>query len=163
MKITPEAQVLRDFIREKWDAGWSAGDIALAKHCSRGVIMGHVDRMKLPPRSNNGERRPRAFIIPLQAGAGIVANKTKAAPTKISLDKADEPKPIGLVADFPDRERTSCRFIHGEVGSGIWRLCGHSGYPWCSYHAGRFNAPQTGKSNIDPAVLRNSGINRALS
>ena len=108
-------------------------------------------------------QRNVVFILPYQGHAGASRNKTKTEPVKPAVSKADEPKPIGLVADFPDRERSSCRYIHGEVSSGNWQLCGMPGYPWCEHHTARLNTPQTGVSKIDAKVVRNSGINRCLS
>lgn len=148
MKLTPEAQALRDFIREKWDAGWSAGEIALAKHCTRGVIMGHVDRMQLEKRRTVRVVKP---IVPPQ-----MPKTTKIIPPK------EEPAPIGLVTDFPDRERATCRYIHGDVSSGTWQLCGVVGYPYCAFHAARFYVPQSGKSSVDKAMIAKSGILRAF-
>lgn len=104
-----------------------------------------------------GARRG-AFLLPYQVGTGLSMRKEKTAPAKVAVQPDDAPPPIGPIGDFPSGR--VCRFIHGEVGSGEWRCCGHPGSPWCAYHRSRFCAGATGKSNVNQQFLRNSGFGR---
>lgn len=166
-QLTEEAKALRAKIAVMWDEGKSMRQIAVACSVGRGVINGHVHRMKLPQRTKEARvqsgkvtgHKPRPFNIPPQNGMGGPKGE-KTAPKSIEIKSNGAPAPIGLVGDFPDRDRTTCRYIHGDVSSPNWQLCGAPGYPWCDHHAKRFHTPATNRSNVDMAVVRNSGINR---
>jgi hypothetical protein len=169
--LPPETKALRAKIKDMWTKGKSVRQMAVilaaseAKPLSRSAIMGHVHRMDLPHRSPDSKRqqaqKPKPFNIPPQNGLGGPKG-VKTGPKLTEIKNNGAPEPIGLVADFPDRERSTCRYIHGDVSSSKWTLCGHPGYPWCDHHAKRFTTPITNRSNIDPVKVRNSGIGRAL-
>lgn len=149
---------LVDRLGQYWASGMSSPYIAAA--------LGHG----LTPRAVRakaatlglGHRKTNGFVLPYQSGSGVSTRKEKTPPAKVATPQEGAPVPIGMVGDFPDRERSTCRFIHGEVGKGEWRLCGHSGYPWCAFHRDSFTTAATNRSNVNRDILRLSGINRVL-
>lgn len=157
----------RRIVTTRWAEGASAGQISKELGCTRNVVSSIIHRLRLPKRSEqareqqgkNNAAKQKGFAMPLVAGLGLSVLKAKKPPTFASKD--GHPQPIGPIADFPAKLDT-CRFIHGEVSSGSWQCCGLPGFPWCEFHEKRFTAPSTGKPNVDKAMLKASGILRAL-
>lgn len=113
-----------------WTDGLSGNQIANAMNgkYTRCAVIGMAHRMKLEPRNPNMNRH----LGGRRAETEVFIPKPYVPPIPV-----DEPAPIGDVGDFP-ADRTTCRYIHGDISSGTWRACGHPGYPWCSHHQSRF-------------------------
>lgn len=122
----PEADIQR--LRQLWCQGLSAAQISQAfeGRYSRNGVCGKAHRMGLDKRnpavSRGYQAREKKAAAPV---------KSKPLPANVTA-----PEPIGLREDFPS-DRTTCRAIHGDLMQG-GVLCGHAGYPWCEFHAGRY-------------------------
>lgn len=133
-------------LRQYWANGMTAPVMAAA--LGHGITSRAVRAKALT--LGLGARRG-AFLLPYQVGTGLSMRKEKTAPANVAVQHDDAPPPIGPVGDFPSGQ-TTCRFIHGDVGRGEWRLCGHPGYPYCQVHFRRCLTPASISRSKIPAL-----------
>lgn len=125
-------------LKTLWAEGYSASAVArtLGDGVSRNAVLSKIHRMGFAARSPDllrpiqRQHHPR----PRQSrsnGDGAEMH----APLQDKQPSSPAPEPIGPVAE--SAERGCCQYIHGDVGSATWRMCGHPGFPWCDYHRPR--------------------------
>lgn len=127
-------QETKDRIFAFWDRGDSAGYIAEQVGISRCAVIGIVSRSGRSRTTvvDRGRRRARMVKTdPIKIRVNHnAADLRKPAP-------AEEPEPVGPLADFPPFG--GCQFIRGPFVTGNWRMCGHPsrqvGSRWCAWHA----------------------------
>jgi len=136
--VDPELEHRKQIIKARWLAGATSSQIGRELGISRNSVMGHVNRMKLPKRSDDSarqegkkvaKRKYTGFALGLIPGLGISVSKDKKDPYKASKDILE---PLGPVGDFPPGQ--TCRAISGDVSTGNWQCCGRPGYPYCAAH-----------------------------
>ncbi len=122
--LTPESVALREKIKDLWQIeGWSAGMIGRKLGVTRNVVIGHVQRMKLPSRGNTGRRLPPA---------GCIHAKTipKPPPMPVLVEAPLEPLHVGM----DDLGRHTCRWPYGNAYP--FTFCGHPTHKGGKYCAG---------------------------
>lgn len=134
-------------LRELWDQGLSAGQIAARfSGVSRNAIIGKARRLGLSSRKNM-QIRPRAkMIAPPKASVKPLVRDPrrpvkKADPVKSAEVKRIENRPAPMDMPKPlfkhlfDLNHNDCRWpVSGEKASTLF--CGHPSEPNCSYCAG---------------------------
>jgi len=141
-EIDPELEHRKQIIKARWLAGATSSQIGKELRISRNSVMGYVNRMKLPQRSQDAVRqegkkashkhKPRGFALAMIPGLGFSVSKDKKDPYKPSKDILE---PLGPIGDFPPGR--TCRAISGDVALGNWQCCGRPGYPYCAAHKER--------------------------
>lgn len=139
-------EALEDFVA----AGMTSSEIARAlerKFSLRGVIsrnavIGKVHRLGL---SLSGGPTHEGTIPPRKPKpARVVVIRKPKPPRKPEVPPMpDEPKPLGPKNDLADFG--TCRWIHGDVRDGKWRMCGHpivNRSSYCAHHLARTLNPQ---------------------
>lgn len=116
---------------EMHNSGMSAGQMATAfgSCVTRNSVLSKTKRLMA--------NHPELFIHiknPAATRQQLPVIKLAPKPKPVLVKDLSAPEPLGAINDFPDRERTTCRYIHGDPSQGEWRACGHSGYPYCQFH-----------------------------
>lgn len=175
----PVTEHRKQVIKARWEDGASTGQISRELGITRNTVMGHVRRMNLPQRTQDAVRQqgranaskqkanPKGFALALIGGGGVSRDKTKAAPVKIETVEVAEPFRIdgALVTLETLNSSRMCSYPIGEVLDPGFHYCANKiqhGSPYCEGHHRRCVRPQTGVSNVDKAMLRKSGVLRAL-
>lgn len=128
--ISAKSEARRAIIQEFWPLGYSASQIALkiGGGCTRSMVIGLKDRMKLEPRLTK-------YLSPAQIKIRRVMPSKPLPPPKVD---APEPLNMGLMA-ISDK---NCRW---PVNDGPdWLFCGHGVWQkkkYCPYHAGLASSP----------------------
>jgi GcrA cell cycle regulator len=123
-------------IKTQWADGWSASVIArhLGDGFTRNAVLGKLLQLGMLGNGTGVSRAPvREKIL-----ASAPRQRPKDKPGARAEAPIDEPEAIGPLNDLPTG---GCKFIHGDVGAGDWRACGHKTAhplePWCPHHRAR--------------------------
>ncbi len=104
--LSPEAIALRLKIRDMWEVkGWSAGVIGRHLGVTRNVVIGHINRMKLAPKTFLGKKLPPG---------GCIHPKTKPTPPPeppIEPEVNIVPLHIGMM----ELSRGMCNWPYGDA------------------------------------------------
>lgn len=120
-------------ITELWKEGCSASQIAraLGDKYSRNAVFGKLTRLGVTRVMATRRTKPWS---PPQVPRASLHPCTVAIKAAAPLPRADAPLALG----GPHEMLTGsvCKFIHGDIQKDDWRMCGHPGHPWCSFHVG---------------------------
>lgn len=116
-------EAYRDTVTALWAEGLTQKEIGERLGKTRNAIAGMIRSFGLPKRT---EGQTRGWAAKRVADA-----KPKQPPA---------PDPIGPHNDFPPRG--TCQHTADNPGDGDWRMCGHTGFPWCDYHHQRLTIPR---------------------
>lgn len=138
-----------DLLKIWWAEGWSCGEISLSfgGKYSRNAVIGKANRLKLEPRAADVNRAWNATRRMKRPAILAYYRETRAKDGEVAKDithLANEPAPIGPIADFP---KTGCRWPRGTGQT--FQCCGHPSNgkgPYCEYHAAKAYAkPHPGR------------------
>lgn len=157
-KVIPADVKLR--VLQLWNDGSSAGEIArLLNLTSRNSVIGLVNRAGAQ-KKRSGKVEGRSPIRSKPFSIRMTkehAEKKKKFVEKLRVQaivEAEAPAPLGPIGDYPD-SGSYCRFLHGDVGSLTWQVCGHPRHgktPYCEYH---YQKLRDGTSKVKSANTRN--------
>ena len=151
---------IHDLVTRLWTAGYSYGRIAdelskfLGRPVKRGVVAGHVHRLKLPRRGRtlSSERRQRS------RGADHKPRRRREHLPPMSLPIVEDLEiPAHQRRTIWELKETTCRFPVGNPRRADFFYCGGKplkGFPYCGYHA---------RICYRPATARNQLVQRAAA
>lgn len=136
------------FVRDQWNAGYSASLIAqkiletTGDKLSRCAVMGMVRRMRL-----RGIELDKREMAPIMLPPMPKAKWEKVGNVyKRKTAKKEEPVPESRGLSILDLQHDSCRAITGHDERGLARYCGHprrenSRFSFCEAHARKYILP----------------------
>lgn len=146
------------FLKDRFDAGLSYGDIAKEMGVTRNTVCGKIGRMQFPPRKErpvndvdlekviakrdhrNDLQRSRRWMAKCGQAAPPRTEKPYVVPFMGSLDI-----PFGELRDFKRQESNQCRYIAADPAEPLFLACGNetaAGGSYCTHHYGiAYNKP----------------------